>query len=51
MCVYVRSLLRQLWDYFDPAGDAIPYVYDQFESWGDCDWDPIFGGDGTLFYH
>ena len=41
---------QELWDYFDPAGDAIPYVYDQFETWGDCNWDPVYGENGDVAY-
>ena len=30
-----------LWELFRPDSDTIPYVYDQFEQWGECDWDPL----------
>ena len=30
-----------LWELFTPDGDAIPYVYDQFTGWGECEWDPL----------
>ena len=32
---------RDIWELFQPDGDWIPYVYDQLENWGECDWDPL----------
>ena len=29
----------QIWELFDPLGSHLPYVYDQYTSWGDCTWD------------
>ena len=26
----------QIWELFDPLGSHLPYVYDQYTSWGDC---------------
>ena len=36
-----RYTNEQLWHLFKPDGDDIPYVYDQFVSWGGCEWDPL----------
>ena len=30
----------ELWALFDPLGDDMQYVYDQYTSWGDREWDP-----------
>ena len=35
-----RYTNAQLWELFDPSGDHIPYVYDTYTSFGDCEWDP-----------
>ena len=31
----------ELWKLFDPHKDDVPYVYDNFTAWGECDWDPL----------
>jgi hypothetical protein len=36
-----RYTNEELWELFTPDGDAIPYMYDQFTEWGDCEWDPL----------
>ena len=41
-----RYTNEQLWALFDPLGDDLTYVYDQYTSWGDCAWDPWGSTDG-----
>ena len=41
-----RYTNEQLWALFDPLGDDLTYVYDQYTSWGDCAWDPWASTDG-----
>ena len=42
---------KQLWALMEPGGDSIPYVYDDFTSWGECAFDPFTGlGTGDLLY-
>ena len=36
-----RYTNEDLWHLLKPDGDDIPYVYDQFFSWGGCEWDPL----------
>ena len=38
----------QLWDILKPQSEARPYIYDQFTSWGELQWDPFSRqGDGS----
>jgi hypothetical protein len=32
---------QELWTLLHPHSDAIPYVYDQMTTWGDCSFDPF----------
>ena len=36
---------EQLWGLLDPSNRHLPYIYDQFTTWGECEWDPL-GDDG-----
>ena len=32
---------EELWGLLDPSNGHLPYIYDQFTTWGTCDWDPF----------
>ena len=40
-----RYTNRDLWGLLDPSNRHLPYIYDQFTTWGECEWDPL-GDDG-----
>ena len=31
----------ELWDILKPGSEARPYIYDQFTTWGELQWDPF----------
>ena len=37
----VKFTNKQLWELLDPTNEHLPYVYEQFEVWGDMNWDPL----------
>jgi len=32
---------KELWALLDPTNDHLPYIYDQFMTWGDLTWDAL----------
>ena len=41
--VYLTN--KQLWMLLKPDSNSLPYVYDDFTTWGSCDFDPFPGND------
>ena len=36
-----RLTNKMLWSLLHPRGDSLPYLYDQLNTWGTCDFDPM----------